>query len=287
MNRRSYYDILGVSRRAADDEIKAAYRDIARRTHPDRAPDDPAAAEAFKAATEAYAVLSDAAARERYDRYGVVPDGSAYGEAHALVSTGGIADVVRGVARAARRIVRTPGRTVRVKPRISFVDAIIGCEHRVDVQRRSAEDGPTETRTLAFRLPPGVRDGQVLRWRGEGDDGDPGARRGDVVIEVTVMPHERWMRDGDDVVETRAVPLSVLAGGATLEVETVHGRRTLTVPPGTPAGRAIRMEGAGVPGTPAGAHRVVLTLALPDRFDDETAGLLAAFEAAAYGAEGA
>ena len=189
MSRRSYYDILGVSRRATDEEIKAAYREIARRTHPDRAPDDPAAAEQFKAASEAYRVLGDSAARDRYDRFGVVPDGSAYGEAHALVTVRGLSDVVRGVARAARRIVRTPGRTVRVHAVVSFEEAALGCVQHVDVQRRAEPEGPMEVRKLEFRVPPGVRDRQVLRWRGVGDDGDDGARRGDVVIHVGVSRH--------------------------------------------------------------------------------------------------
>ena len=275
MNRRSYYDILGIPKGASIAQIKAAYRTLARDTHPDLAPGDDAKSEAFKAAAEAYRVLSDPALRARYDADGAMPEGTAYGAPHSVVGSS-LAAVARGVAKAARRAVVVPGASIRRTVPLSFGDAALGTSVVVEVMRRDREDAPLTARALSFPIPAGVRTGQVLRWQGEGCDGDPGARRGDVVLEVVVASDPRFIRDGDDIISTARVRLSALIEGVTLVVDTVHGDTPCVVPPGTQPGARLRLEGRGV--APAGAHVVHLELAMPDTLSSTQREALHAFE---------
>lgn len=276
MNRRSYYDILGIPKGATLEQVKAAYRARARDCHPDLAPGDPAKAEAFKAAAEAYRVLSDPSLRARYDRDGAMPEGTAYGAPHRVVSSS-LAAVARGVARAARRAVVVPGTSIRQTVTLSFVDAALGTTVVLDVMRREDDTSPPTSRSRSFPIPAGVRDGQLLRWQGEGNDGDPGARRGDVILELVVEPDGWRTREGNDIIEPVALPLSALIDGATVDANTIHGRVSVSLPPNVGVGQRFRVESKGV--LPDGAHVLVVTLAVPTALSEKQRAALAAFEA--------
>ncbi|MFT4705485.1 MAG: DnaJ-class molecular chaperone [Bradymonadia bacterium] len=277
MSRSSYYDILGLRKDASAEQVKDAYRDVARKEHPDRNPGDYEALDRFKAASEAYRVLGDPAQRANYDTYGVMPVGASYGAPHALVRIDGLQRLARGLVRAARALVPIPGDDVRQTIDLSLAEAAVGTTRVFELHRRSPS-GALEERRLEFTIPPGVRDRQVLRWKGEGAPGTERAASGDLIVDVRVQRHPSWRRRRNDIHETRILPLVVFFDGATLEVETVRGSALLEVSPGTHPGMALRIAGEGVGTTPPGDHVVIVEIRVDDELTDEARALLHAFE---------
>lgn len=273
MARRTYYQILGVRRSATDDEIRAAYRERARRYHPDQNPDDPAAEEAFKAVAEAYRVLSDARARHAYDAFGVVPAGAAYADL-VLPKKRGVVDLVREVARSAARAVRR-GKDIQLTISLPFVRAMRGT-HRIFELPRLGPDGRVRARRLRFELPPGLDDGKVLRWPMEGEPDAKGGRSGDLYVTVEVQSHDVLQREGADVRCALPVTMPEALGGATIRVPTIFGPELIDVPPDSWAGDEIRLKERGVPGPTAGDAIYQLQLIRPPRSDEaaETAARL-------------
>ncbi|HEX7127036.1 MAG TPA: DnaJ C-terminal domain-containing protein [Thermodesulfobacteriota bacterium] len=239
---RDYYEILGVPRTATTEEIRRAYRRLARRYHPDLAPpaERKAAEERFKAINEAHSVLSDPEKRAQYDRGGAAwqeapgpeegPEAADLGDLFERFFGGG----PRG--RAGRRIV-FPGSDVEADLPVTFEEALRG-------GRRTLRVGE---RTVEVQVPPGVRTGTRIRLAGQGEPGLGGGPPGDLYLRVRLLPHPRY-RVVDDEVEMD-LPLwpwqAVL--GAEVEVETPDGPIRLKVPPGTQAGRRIRLRGRGLP----------------------------------------
>lgn len=260
---RRYYQLLRVERDADLATIKRAYRREARRFHPDQNPGDPDAEERFKAIAEAYRVLGDDQLRRMYDRYGIAPAGAAFADVPARIEFG-VGDAVRNIARAARERLRARrGADIRLDVALSFVHAIKGTTRVFELPRRGPHGG-VEARRLAFDLPPGLRDKQVLRWPGEGEPGVSGGRAGDLFVELQVGTHAVLRRRGKDIVTS--LPLSVieLHDGATVTVPTVWGPRSLVVPPDTQPGDELRLPERGVPGEPAGDAVFCVTLSRPD-----------------------
>lgn len=244
-DRRDYYAILGVSRDADAETIKLAFRRIARKTHPDQNP-DPAAAERFKAAAEAYEVLGDPAKRASYDRYGQVPAGAAYGAPAVVTPVTVVEGWARSVARTVRDRVRSArGADIRFDVHMKFEDAVRGGVRVFELPRRNG-GSRTAMRRLEFRIPPGVRSGQVLRWRGEGAPASGEGVAGDLIVEIHVEPHGYFRRDGSDVVAALPVGLSTLLAGGPVRVPTVWGEREIEVPAGTRIGARLRLAGSGV-----------------------------------------
>lgn len=245
MARRTYYQILGVRRTATDDEIRSAYRERARRYHPDQNPDDPAAEEAFKAVAEAHRVLSDRQSRHAYDAFGVVPAGAAYADL-ALPKRKGVADLVREVARSAARVVKR-GKNIELAIAIPFARAMRGT-YRIFELPRLGSDGRVQARRLRFELPPGLDDGKVLRWPGEGEPEPSGGRSGDLYVSVSVSSGGALSRGGPDI--RCALPLTVdeAMAGTTIRVPTLFGPELLDVPRGSWVGDQLRLRGRGVPG---------------------------------------
>lgn len=280
MARDTYYQILEIPRRATDDEVKRAFRRLARRFHPDQNPGDFEAEERFKAVLEAYRVLSDPGLRRTYDRFGVVPAGAAFAESQLAVPSVGA--TVKGFARAAARLLRARrGADIRMKVTLEFTQAVRGTARVFELPRRGS-GGAVRPRRLEFDLPPGLTHGQVLKWPGEGTPGTEGGRAGDLLVVVEVRPHGYLRRNGADIVAD--LPLSILEmhDGATVDVPTLAGRRRLVVPPGTQPGDSLRLPGLGVPVEPAGDAVFVARLRFPDL---DRAELRAAL-AAAYGTDG-
>lgn len=263
MTRTSYYELLDLSPNADAEAIRQAFREQARVWHPDRNPDDPNAAERFKAVNEAYRVLSDETTRAAYDHYGDVPAGSAYGVPHSLVRHSKLGSTIRRVARAARRAVARPGADIEMDVQLDFAAAVRGTTRVFELPRR-VDGGPIHMRRFEVRVPPGVDDGKVLRWRGEGHPGDERARAGDLLVRVHVTPDPRFRREGADVFSSVTRPYVDFVEGARFATDTVYGPREVELAPGTQPGGTLRVLGAGVPGTPDGDHVVSLRVALPE-----------------------
>jgi DnaJ-class molecular chaperone len=294
--RRDPYSVLGVPRDADQNAIRGAYRKLARELHPDVNPDDPVAEERFKDVSGAYAVLSDPARRSAYDEFGEIaldPNFDAarareagqafggggfggFGRGPGAGGFGGLDDLFSNVfSRGAGRggfggaRLRRAGPDVEAQLELDFLEAALGGEQRLTIGRPSA-DGGSRRQTVTVRIPPGVADGGRIRLRGKGGEGIGGGPPGDLVAQIRVRPHPLFRREGRDLYLD--VPISVREAilGAKVEVPTLAGRVTLSIPPGTDGGSKLRLRGKGVPnpsGRGAGDLYVVVQIKVPRDLD--------------------
>jgi curved DNA-binding protein len=254
-----YYQVLGVARSASADEIKKAYRKLAREYHPDMKPNDPVAAEKFKQVQEAYSILGDEQKRKQYDQFGTAfPGGGPGGPAgggpfrytwhtggevpfdinELFGGGGGFEDLFghRAGPRTARR-----GEDLHADVRIPFVTAALGGS--VDV--RVGHGGRVET--LSVRIPAGVNDGTVIRLSGQGEPSPRGGPSGDLLLTVHVEPHPFFRRDGADILIDVPVTPAEAVLGAKVDVPTLaEGNVVVTIPPGTSSGMKLRLRGKGI-----------------------------------------
>lgn len=227
MGSRDFYVILEVERTASQAELKAAYRRLARRYHPDQNQDDPAAEEHFKRVAAAYEVLGDPQRRVLYDRFGTdrpIPNGVPHG----FQQINPIAVVVKqGVEALRARVARRSGVDLRINISLSFEEALRGTE-RVFALPRGAGKRQVVERRVEFRLPGGLSDGQVLRWAGYGGPGKFGGPSGDLYVQVSVAAHPLYRLERGDLI----VPLPVRSSEAIpgeFEVPTLYGFRRVTL----------------------------------------------------------
>ena len=235
------YSMLGVSRTASDDDIRKAYRKLAKELHPDVNPGKQAE-EQFKRIGAANDILSDPARRRQYDRGEIDANGEpAYaaraprsGRAHPGRSTDdfAFADVFTDMFGGGRQSGR--GHDVRYSLDVEFLEAVTGAKKRVTLP---------EGGVLDLSVPEGVQDGQVLRLKGKGGHG---VERGDALVEIKVRPHAVFKRVGDDITFEVPVTLDEAILGGKIEVATVQGRVQLTLPKGTGSGQVFRLKGKGV-----------------------------------------
>jgi len=314
MAKRDYYEVLGVKRSAAADEIKTAYRKLARKYHPD-ANKATGAAEKFREATEAYDVLSDAEKRKAYDQFGHAGPRAGFGAGYPGAGQAGrggpqrggqgaafdfseffgggggrggsgfsgmsLDDILQALGGSARRGRR---REQRQQPplrgsdsethlMLDFLQAVAGTCTRIRISRQ-ASDGSTREETIEVKIPPGVKDGSKVRVRGKGalGDGSPG----DLYIVVGVRPHEYFRREGDDIYVSVPISITEAALGAKVDVPTLDGTSTVTVPPGTGGGRKLRLRGKGVRrgAAQAGDLYVVIQIAPPPSLGEREKQLL-------------
>jgi len=258
-----YYKTLGVSRNATQDEIRKAYKKIARENHPDVKPDDKTAAEKFKQATEAYDVLGDPDKRKQYDQFGAAYRHAGAGRGAAggrPFNTGPIdisdlfggqvdlGDILGGEFAGGfggrRRGPAQPqkGRDVRTSMIVPFHVAAQGGHHEITLQ----DDGKRDR--IDVKIPAGVRSGSVIRLAEKGDPGFNGGPRGDLLINVEVAPHPYLRREGNNVLLDVPLTITEAALGTKVDVPTLDGSRvTLTIPPGTSSGTKLRLRGKGFP----------------------------------------
>lgn len=275
MNRRDYYDILGVKRSATDDEVKRAYRKLAKKYHPDRNPDDASAEEQYKTVMQAYGVLSDKGKRAQYDQFGEAGVGQwqtgqggqrvyEWGS-HSNISGDDLEDLFSafgggigaGVGRASvfdqffggfrggtGVAARAPSRGADEERSISLTFDQVVKGAVVTVQLRSPRDGRLET--LEVKIPPGVEDGQKIRLSGKGHLGNGGGPAGDLLMVCSVKPHSYFRRNGADLSIDLPVTIAEAALGAKIEVPGIEGHATVTLPPGTSSGAKLRLKGRGL-----------------------------------------
>lgn len=283
------YDILGVSRRATEDEIHRAFRSLAKTNHPDLNPNNPAAVERFKKINAAHDILGDAVKRRQYDsgeidakgdprrpawsRYaggasagrGGHPFGAGAGAGPA--GSGGFddsfssmfSDMFGGGRREGRGPVR--GQDLRYSLEVDFVEAVAGAKKRVTLPGGG---------TLELTVPEGVSDGQTLRLKGRGAPGGPGGEAGDALVEIKVKPHADFKRQGDDILTEVAITVDEAVLGGRIEVPTTTGRVQLTIPKGTSSGKTFRLKGKGVRTKSGGYGDALVTvkIVLPEVIDD-------------------
>ncbi len=276
MKFKDYYDVLGVSETATADEIKSAYRRLARKLHPDVSKEKDAE-ERFKAVNEAYEALKDVDKRKAYDelkRGGFragddfrPPPGWAEGghsRHSADAQSAGFSDFFEslfgGGAQRAQRGPTRRGADVSARLSIDLETAYAGGAQRLNLSRGGAQ------RSLDVKIPAGILPGQTIRLAGQGDPGAAGS--GDLMLEIEIPPHRNFKLDGRDVILQLPIAPWEAALGATIEVPTLGGPVGLRVPEGSSSGRKLRLKGRGMPGTTAGDQYVVLEIQTPPASDE-------------------
>ncbi len=292
---RDPYTVLGVSRTASQDEIKSAYRKAARTMHPDVNKSDPKAEDKFKELSQAYHLLSDAKLRARFDRGEIDAQGNergfsgarrggraggAGGYTRSGRATGGAYgfdfnnmfddnDIFSDMFRRAGQGAGGPnmgqdaprkGTDAQYRLKVSFEDAALGTTRRITLTNR---------KTLDVRIPPGTEDGKTLRLKGQGNEGTNGGPHGDALVEIGVLPHPLFHRDGTTVTADIPVTLTEAVMGGKITVPTLEGKVVLNVPEGSNTGSVLRLRGKGIPGADGtrGDLMITLKIVLPDPND--------------------
>ncbi len=239
------YELLGVERTATDDELKRAFRQQARRYHPDLNPDDPEAERRFKEVTWAYEVLSDRVRRTQYDRFGrVFTDGRSQGP-FGVGDDFDLSDVLGSVFRdlfgGRKRRGGPSKRDLRYTITITLEEAARGVDKEVSFTRKQ-HDGSTTSEKLRVKVPAGVDTGQRLKVRGKGQGAG-----GDLYVVVNVVDHAFFRRRGVDVFCDVPVTYAQALLGAELEVPTPTGTTVIRLPPSTQPGTVLTVRGQGLP----------------------------------------
>jgi curved DNA-binding protein len=310
---RDYYEVLGVPKTATEDEIKSAYRKLARKYHPDVNPGDKSAEEKFKELNEAYEVLSDPDKRKKYDALG--PNWKAgeefrpppgwegvnvqYGDFGDMFggggSAGGFSDFFESLFGGRRRTGRRGagfamrGQDVEAEIPLTLEEAHRGGKRTITLQvtepcptcrGTGSKDGKTvcptcrgagvirRPKSIEVTIPPGVRDGSVIRLTGQGEPGANGAPAGDLFLRVRLQPHRLFsvVGDSDVQIELPVAPWEP-ALGAKVQVPTLDGPVELKIPPGAQGGQRLRLRGRGLNrrGGGRGDQYVKLKIVIPPK----------------------
>ena len=353
--KRDYYEVLGISKGASEDEIKRAYKKMARQYHPDLNPGNQEAEEKFKEVNEAYEVLSDAEKKARYDQYGhagVDPNFGA-GGFDGSFDFGDLGDIFGsffggGFGGGRRTNPNAPqrGESIRMALAISFEEAAFGCEKSVTIDRTEPCDtchgsgcapgatpevcqdchgtGTVQVRrqtpmgvfatsspcpkcggkgkiihqpckdcrgsgsvrrrkTIQATVPAGIDNGQTISIRGQGNAGKNGGPAGDLLITITVRPHELFRREGTSVLCEAPITFAQAVLGAELEIPTIDGKVKYEIPEGTQTGTTFRLRGKGIPelrSSRRGDQYVTVRVQVPESLNAEQRAALHAFAAA-------
>ncbi len=284
------YDALGVAKSAGAEEIKKAYRKIAKESHPDLHPGDEAAERRFKAAAAAYDLLKDPETRERFDRGEIDASGherphertyyrdfaqdpgNPYRRGPRYESYGDEADIFAEFLRRQARqggdgfsghTRRARGADAHFALEVPFLEAATGGSMRITLPGGG---------DLEVKIPKGVADGQTLRLRGKGGPGHDGGAAGDAYVTLTIRPHPVFSREGDDIAMILPITLDEAVLGAKIEVPTIAGAVMVTVPKGASSGQVLRLRGRGIEAVGrAGDQRIELKITMPKTVDEDLA----------------
>ena len=311
MAKRDYYEVLGVSKSASDDEIKKAYRKLAIKYHPDKNPGDKEAEEKFKEISEAHEVLSDKQKRARYDQFGHAGvngaaggfGGAGFGGAGGPFGAGGfrgaggsggtytfngqtfdmggfgfddILSSLFGFGGAGFNGAGGPaqGQNYRTSIALDFKEAVFGTTKNLNVNGKN----------IKVKFPAGVDDGNTIRLRGKGGEAPTkDGVRGDLYIQVRVRPDKNLTREGNIILSEKHISMVEAALGCETEVETIDGPITMRVPEGTQSGTPFKLSGHGVPfraDGDRGPHIVTIIVDTPRKLTKKQKELLKEFEGA-------
>jgi curved DNA-binding protein len=295
MASKDYYEMLGVSKTASDDEIKRAYRKLAMKYHPDKNTNKKEAEERFKELNEAYAVLSDKEKRKQYDTFGKegfhqrfsqedIFRGSDFedilsslfgGRGRRESRSGGRGGFDFGdiFSRAYQGGARSPqkGEDALYELPITLEEAAFGGEKRISIPK----NGKVEE--INVKIPAGIPSGKKLRVAGKGMEGRSGGPAGDLYLQISIRPHPVFDREGDDITVEKEIGFSEAVLGTTIEVPTIEGTKKVKVPPGTQSHTKMRLRGLGVPhfqGTGKGDEYVKVIVRVPKRVTDKSRKLI-------------
>ena len=303
-----YYKTLGVEKGADPEAIKKAYRKLALKFHPDRNPGNREAEEKFKKISEAYAVLSDTEKRKQYDSFGSDQFSRRYSQEDifrnfdlneilrdfGFGSAGGNERVFRGAGRRGGYTFRTGGDPLRDlfgqgQPQyeppqkgedlhynlsITLEESVSGAEKKLALQQE------LEVHEISVRIPAGISTGKKLRLVGKGYPGIHGGPAGDLYLNITILPHPIFARDGSDIYIEKAVSFTQAVLGSSIEVPTIDGTiKRIKVPAGTQSGTKIRMKGYGVPGlkgsgSSKGDQFVKISIEVPRKINEKQLQLI-------------
>ena len=293
-----YYKLLGVEKNANAEEIKKAYRKLALKWHPDRNPTNKAQAEEkFKKISEAYAVLSDPEKRTQYDTYGSADQfrqqysqedifrnfdlndilrgfGFGGGGGRVFTRTGGarrrpggqssydpFADLFGGGQQQYGGPMPQPGQDLQYNLSISLEESVFGAEKKISLQKEDRID------EINVKIPPGISTGKRLRLAGKGGPGYDGGAAGDLYLNINILPHPVFAREGNDIYIEKYISFSQAVLGTSIDVSTIDGTlKRIKIPPGTQNNTKIRMKGFGVPGlkgTPKGDQYIKILVDVP------------------------
>jgi DnaJ-class molecular chaperone len=300
--KRDFYEVLGVPRTATADEIKKAYRKLAMQFHPDKNPGDKKAEEKFKEISEANDTLQDPEKRKAYDQFGhfgaqagaggfrpgsnpfegFSQSGGFGGGGSRTYTSGGFGgageggpegfqdifgdlfgDMFAGQKKGGPRAgTRARGADLRYTLTISFEEAATGTEKTISFIRQRA--GKEDSARLSVSVPAGVRTGQRLKLRGEGDASPSGGTTGDLYVIVNIQEHALFKRVENDVHLDLPLSFTDAALGTSVEIPTLTGRASLKIPPGTPSGQVFRLKGKGFAAVAGAGHGDLLVRTVID-----------------------
>ena len=302
---RDYYETLGVSKTASADEIKSAFRKLARKHHPDMAKpkEKSAAEEKFKQINEAYEVLSDPEKRQKYDQLGAdwnqpggfqpPPDwgrggagggfrryaggngggvefefgGTGFSDFFEAFFGGGRGESAFGGAGFGRRPATAErGQDVEADIMVTLEEALNGSKRQVSLRRA----GSNKTETYQVKIPRGVHEGQRIRLAGQGEAGPRGGKSGDLFLRVRLARHPDFSVEGSDLIYELALEPWQAALGTEVDVPTMEGKRRLKIPPGTQSGQRFRLRERGLPTANGGRGNlyVVVQIAIPKKLSE-------------------
>ncbi len=287
---KNYYSVLGVPQGASDEEIKKAYRKLARQYHPDRNAEDSSAEEKFKEVSEAYAVLSNKKKRSQYDQFGSegfhqkfsqedifrdfdineILKGFGFGSGGGNPFQGQGGGFGGGGFGNPFSRGRPPQREPRIPPlkkefSVTFEEAALGCQRTISIARNGVHE---ETNV---KIPSGIAHGKVLRLQGKGHTSPAGNRRGDLHLLINVLSHPLFRREGRDVVVEAEIKLTQALLGATIEVETLDGIKSVKIPTGTQNNTRLRLKEVGIqfPSRVRGDQLVRIVIKIPKELTQE------------------
>jgi curved DNA-binding protein len=297
MATKDYYDILGVSKKASEEEIKRAYRKLAMKYHPDRNPNKKEAEERFKEINEAYAVLSDKEKRKQYETFGAKGFHQRFTQE----------DIFRGFdfdeilsnlfGGRGRREFRFGGRSgfdfgdpfgrqagyqdmgrmpqrgedILYELTVPLEEAAIGGEKRISYRK----NGKVEE--VSVKIPKGIAAGKKLRLARKGMEGKNGGPSGDLYLQISIKEHPIFSREGDDLVVEKEISFSEAVLGTTIEVPTLEGMKRVKVPPGTQSHTKMRLKGLGIPHfqkESRGDEYVKVIVSVPKKVTEKGKGLI-------------
>lgn len=298
MQYRDYYKILGISRDASHDEIRKAFRKLARKYHPDVAEDKSTAEEKFKELNEAYEVLGDPEKRKKYDAMGSNRQSAGAGASSADANYEyqfdgtGFSDFFEQMFGAGHRpqssqfrgfsgnpgrnTAQMPGQDAHADILVTLDEVVRGTERSLTLQQISRETGRRESKTSTIRIPKGISEGQLIRCAGLGEPGINGGPAGDLFLHARLEKHPIFrVRGADLYCELPLAPWEVVLGGE-IPVPTLDGSVKIRVPKNASAGTELRIKGRGLPTSASGGSGdlyAVIEIALPETVTDEEAAL--------------